>query len=323
MKQDSADSEPLGSPTSQDLVVELVGSGHDVLLVGCADGAVARGLAAAGCRVTGLDIDESVASEAVESLDRLVVLDLDGGGIHDALSPATFDVLVLAGTLGRLVDPAGVLRDAARLLREHGRVVASVPNVAHGSVRLALLQGRWGADEQLHGFTDRSLLDLLESVGLAADALRSTVADPLEGPVAVDDAIVLPRVIEWVRHQPTALDRDYVVAARRAGEAGPRPAVEPAASYASVRRHDRYSEQMEQDQKARYDLLTMRDHIIGLEASVAAAQAREADARSRLRAANKRLREQAEEKVVAGDAASDSERGGVRSALRRRGTRNV
>ena len=94
--------------------------------------------------------------------------------------------MVLADVLEHLREPARALRDATDLLREGGRLVLSVPNVAHGALRLALLQGRWSYTEtglldrtHLHFFTRTSLFELVEGAGLAVDQLRATVADPL------------------------------------------------------------------------------------------------------------------------------------------------
>jgi hypothetical protein len=79
-----------------------------------------------------------------------------------------FDVVLLAGVLEHAEDPAEVLRRAQALLADDGAVVASIPNGAHGSMRLAVLAGR--LDGLLQGgavrlFTRQSIEDLFAETG--------------------------------------------------------------------------------------------------------------------------------------------------------------
>jgi len=65
-----------------------------------------------------------------------------------------FDTIVCADILEHLAVPADVLRWLVDLLVIEGRLIVSVPNVAHWSVRLALLIGRWTTTER--GILDRT-----------------------------------------------------------------------------------------------------------------------------------------------------------------------
>lgn len=284
MSRYRVDIEPSNPNDSHFQVVQLVGSGHDVLDVGCADGDVGRLLQETGNRVSGLDRDEEAAEKARADLERVVVADLDTSSLLDHFEAASFDVVVLADVLEHLREPERALREATELLREGGRLVLSVPNVAHGALRLALLQGRWTYTEaglldrtHLHFFTRTSLLQLLEGVGLAVDDLRATVADPLGVEVELEPDRIPATLVEWVRHQPDALHYQFVLTARRADpdrEPAPRPRVIPAVPLDAVRAQDAYTEQMREQQDLRHRLLTTRDHIIGLEARASAADDR-------------------------------------------------
>src|SRR3990172_3763433 len=99
-------------------LILLVGRNKRVLEVGPATGYITRVLQERGCRVTAVEKDPSAAAAAASSCERVI-----GGGV-----------------------------EAAKVLRGGGYVVASVPNVAHGSVRLALLDGAFP-------YTERGLLD--------------------------------------------------------------------------------------------------------------------------------------------------------------------
>ena len=180
--------------------------------------------------------------------------------------------------LEHLVDPWAALRDAATLLRPDGRIVVSIPNVAHGSVRLALLQGDWDYTDKglldrthLRFFTLETVCDLLESSDLAIEVLRSTVLDPFAAEeIALDTDRLPATVVEWVRDQPAALDYQYVAVARllAPGEVrGPRPGLEPVVAYDSARRRDMHTERIADELDERHRMLTVRDHVIGLEAT--------------------------------------------------------
>src|SRR5438105_4996346 len=77
----------------------------------------------------------SGAYEAVHQID------LDD--LSASLPSPPFDVVLCGDVLEHLRDPAGSLRRLSQLLADHGRVIVSLPNVAHLSIRFALLLGRF------------------------------------------------------------------------------------------------------------------------------------------------------------------------------------
>ncbi len=270
---------------SHTLMVELIGSNKRVLDVGCANGYLAEVLTARGCTVSGVEYDAAAAEEARQYLDRLVVGDLEQLDLVGELGEGQFDVVVFGDVLEHLRDPGAALRDARTLLRPGGRIVASVPNIAHGAVRLALLRGRWDYTDKglldrthIRFFTLDAVCELLESAGLALEVLRSTVLDPVDVPeIALDEGVLPPTVVEWVRDQPGALDYQYVAAARALGPGEarePRPALEPIVPYDLARRRDGHTVRMLEEVEERHQRLTRRDHVIGLEATVVAEQQR-------------------------------------------------
>jgi SAM-dependent methyltransferase len=291
----------LGEPNnSHTQLITLVGLDKTVLDVGCATGDVARALAARGCRVSGVDADPE-AETAREVFDELVIADLDRSGLTDHFKAESFDAVVFGDVLEHLHDPGAALRDARTLLRPGGRIVVSVPNVAHGSLRLALLGGRWDYTDQglldrthLRFYTLETVCELLEGSGLVIEVLRSVVVDPLGAPdVALDEDVLPPTVVEWVRDQPGALDYQYVVAARALAPdevREPRPALEPIVAYDVARRRDRHHARMLEDLEDRHRRLTRRDHVIGLEATVVAEQQRTSMVRAHAEHLQRRVR---------------------------------
>jgi len=96
-------------------------------------------------------------------------------GVLNAQTSATlgdFDAVVFADVLEHLEDPAATLRTARSVLRRGGVVVASVPNVAHWTVRWNLLLGRFDYQPvgimdatHLRWFTRRSIHSLFGAAG--------------------------------------------------------------------------------------------------------------------------------------------------------------
>src|SRR5688572_24500196 len=125
--------------------------GRRVLDVGCGDGAVARLLASNGCRVWGIERDKELADLARDACESVIVADAEEVDLAE-LGDEPFDVLLCLDVLQHLIDPVETLRRLGTCLVPDGRVVASLPNVAHGDVRLELLGGAFP-------FTARELLD--------------------------------------------------------------------------------------------------------------------------------------------------------------------
>jgi 2-polyprenyl-3-methyl-5-hydroxy-6-metoxy-1,4-benzoquinol methylase len=286
---------------SQTQLITLVGRDKLVLDVGCAAGDTAQALVARGCTVSGVDIDAEAAEPARAVLDELVIADIDRNPLSEHFKAESFDAIIFGDVLEHLVDPWAALRDAATLLRPEGRILASIPNVAHAAVRLALLQGNWDYTDMglldrthLRFFTLETVCELLESADLVIEVLQSTVLDPLATQEITVDADRLPAtVIEWVRQQPDALNYQYVAAVRPLApgeERPPRPPLEPAVAYEAARMRDRHTERMLEEQDERHRVLTLRDHVIGLEANAAAADARTGRMRARAKQAERRYR---------------------------------
>ncbi|MFS0706144.1 class I SAM-dependent methyltransferase [Cellulomonas sp. 179-A 9B4 NHS] len=209
--------DPHASNTSHWQVIDLVPGGSDVLDVGCSTGYLAEALVERGCRVSGVEYDPEAAEKARPHLQHLVVGDLVTMDLAAELGDRTFDVIVCADVLEHLPDPVDVLRRLLAHLRPGGSVVVSVPNVTHGSLRLALLQGRWqytptGLLDSTHirFFTRRSLTEALRDAGLVGVDLRRTTVDALGGDVAVDATALPDGVVDWVRAQPDADTYQFV-----------------------------------------------------------------------------------------------------------------
>jgi 2-polyprenyl-3-methyl-5-hydroxy-6-metoxy-1,4-benzoquinol methylase len=225
------DVDPEADNNSHALVLDLVGRDRDVLDVGCATGYLARALVAQGCTVTGVELDEDAARQAAPHLAEVRLADLDRTDLARLGLGRRFDVVVFADVLEHLKDPLRALRASVDLLRPGGRVVVSIPNVAHGSVRLALLDGRFDYreiglldDTHIRFFTRSTLLELLTAAGLVPSDVRRTTAGVFATEIPVDPTRVPEVVLHDLERDDDAETYQFVLSAVVRIRPGPRPA---------------------------------------------------------------------------------------------------
>jgi hypothetical protein len=122
------------------------------------------------------------------------VLDLSPDGeVQEGQEVA--DAVLAVGVLEHVRDPAGLLRRVRPFVADGGAVIAAIPNVAHASVRLALLAGRVpyrsdGPVDESHVrvFTRDSIQHLFEEAGyVVTHWLRVTT--PLEATGALEELL--------------------------------------------------------------------------------------------------------------------------------------
>ena len=102
---------------------------QDVLDLACGNGYVARKLARSGARVTGVDASLAMIERALarEERDPLgIAYHVADAARMDVLGDATFDVVVCNMALMDMPNAEGALREAARVLKPWGRIVASM-----------------------------------------------------------------------------------------------------------------------------------------------------------------------------------------------------
>lgn len=308
--------DPAERNTSHTMMLELVGGNQAVLDVGCASGYLAEALGKNGNVVSGIEYDAGDAEKARPFLEDLVVADLNVVDLAEQFPAHCFDVIVFGDVLEHLLYPVSVLRSSLTLLRPGGTIVISIPNVAHGAVRLSLLQGNWdysatGLLDRTHlrFFTFDTLLAMLEEVGLSLAELRSTVADPLGTEIAVDGGDLPPDAVDWVRHQAHAQVYQFVLAAKVAAETGaiaedgsiqhardvvPAVPMEPVHDIhaevvelkAQIAQLDQLlAQERERVRALRRQVLTSRDHAIGTEAQLGRLRAEVGKAQAQMAAA--------------------------------------
>lgn len=209
--------------------VLAVPPGSRVLDLGAGEGSVARALRARGCDVTAVERDDEGVAILKDSGVRTVHADLATLD-EKALPRGAFDVVLLLDVLEHLVDPGALLARTRSWLAPGGRVLVSVPNVAHAAVRLSLLRGQFPRTDtglldrtHLHFFDQAQLQALLAGAELAAIDMLTVERglDDTELPVAREAAPA--GIVETIAADPLSRVYQFFVIAvpgPAAGEGG-------------------------------------------------------------------------------------------------------
>lgn len=202
-------------------ILSMVPAGSRVLELGPATGATTRLLRDRACRVTTVEADPEAAARASAWSDRTIVADLDQDDLEQTVGDYGFDVLIAADVLEHLRKPVETLRQAARLLGPDGFCLVSLPNVAHGAVRLALLEGRWDYTDvglldrtHLRFFTRAGVHDLFEAAGYAVEEIRTVERGLTDASVDFDHTLLEGPMGAYIAASPDSTTFQFVARAR-------------------------------------------------------------------------------------------------------------
>jgi len=113
-----------------------------ILDIGCATGAFGAALQARQhCRVVGIELNPTLASRAVQQIDRVLQQSVED--LPEATFAEDFDCIVCGDVLEHLRAPWTTIGKLSRWLKPHSRLIATIPNVGHWSIASDLLRGHW------------------------------------------------------------------------------------------------------------------------------------------------------------------------------------
>jgi methionine biosynthesis protein MetW len=153
------------------IIANMISPHESILEIGSGTGILGEVLRGLGInRYQGIEPSEARAEKATSK--GLVVhnIYLDESSI---LGFGQFDVIILADVLEHLVNPHELLILVRQLMHPASRLIISVPNIAHWSIRLGLLAGKFEYTEtgildstHIRWFTVNSLKRYLATSGL-------------------------------------------------------------------------------------------------------------------------------------------------------------
>ena len=159
---------------SLSIIIRELKNNSTVLEFGPANGRLTRYMKEVmGCKVYLVELDEKAGREALQYGEDLVVGDIEQYEWLERYKNLKFDYIVFADVLEHLRDPLTVLIKAKGLLGDDGKVLVSVPNLAHNAVLIDLLNNKFEYkktglldDTHIHFFTKTSLDKMIADAGL-------------------------------------------------------------------------------------------------------------------------------------------------------------
>ena len=198
-----------------------------ILELGCSSGYLSKFLKEdLACHVVGVDIDSNAAQEAEPFCDQVIVADLDNDLWLAEIENQQFDVVLCADVLEHLKDPVALLRKLQPFLHADSLLLASVPNIAHASIRLELLQGHFDYESlglldntHLHFYTRDGLIAMLMQAGYICCDIAYSIQDMADEAIDQHLANVGLQASATARnflHAPDAVAYQFIIEARPA-----------------------------------------------------------------------------------------------------------
>jgi 2-polyprenyl-3-methyl-5-hydroxy-6-metoxy-1,4-benzoquinol methylase len=208
--------------------LDLIPPGSRVLEIGAGPGHMTRALARRDCIVTAVEINEALAASARRACERVIVVDVESQDFEGQLGEERFDIVLLGDVLEHLKAPEEFLGRLRCRLTPGGCLVVCLPNVAHGALRLSLLEGRFeyraeGLLDRTHLrlFTLSSLHETFGAAGYTVSDLRRIRRGLFETEIALDPASIPADALSFVCRDPEAATYQFVFRASPEGLARP------------------------------------------------------------------------------------------------------
>jgi glycosyltransferase involved in cell wall biosynthesis/SAM-dependent methyltransferase len=143
----------LESRNSLSLLTQRVKEKSTVLEFGPAHGRMTKHLKEElSCQIYGVEIDAKAAKSASIYSEKIVVGDIESYTWIEELENIKFDYVIFADVLEHLRFPDKVLKKVKDFLNEDGSILVSIPNIAHNSIIINLLNNEFN-------YSDTGLLD--------------------------------------------------------------------------------------------------------------------------------------------------------------------
>jgi len=162
------------------IIPRLVGKKSALVLdVGCNNGLVGKEIIRLSQSVVdGVDINEEALEEAGKTYRKVFRRDLYNPKFE--IEDEKYDYIIFSDILEHLPRPDLVLRHAGKYLKDDGKVIISLPNVARFEVRLGLLFGNFDyspgilSEDHLRFFTKKSAQEMMRKCGYKVEAIVPT-----------------------------------------------------------------------------------------------------------------------------------------------------
>lgn len=156
--------------------ISQIPPGSSVLEIGCATGFMGEYLIKnKGCTVLGVEYRKDEVRMARGRLNKVIQGDIEDRNTIMRIKEK-YDIVFASAIIEHLKDPWSALRTWRTFLKKTGYLIITTSNIAHWSIRLKILQGKFDYEEygildntHLHFFTIDSFRTLLIDSGYRID----------------------------------------------------------------------------------------------------------------------------------------------------------
>ena len=162
----------------RDLIKYISGENLKILDVGCALGVNGKYLIDndIASEVVGIEFDKKMAKEASKHNSKIFCGDLNNNEFLESFLNFnyTFDYILFGDILEHLLEPQKVLTVLKTLLNKYGKIIISLPNIAHVELFIQVfIKGSWPKNERgifdkthLRWFTRKDVFSLVKKSDL-------------------------------------------------------------------------------------------------------------------------------------------------------------
>lgn len=155
-------------------IAEKVSSNSVVLDVGCSTGMLGRYLSLEkGCTVDGVDIDIDALQRCEHVYRKLACKNLEREDLTDVFEQGAYDFIVVADIVEHLIDPDRLFSQLKLLVKPHGSIIFSIPNITHVAAALELLLGNF--EYKQNGLLDSTHVRFYSYQNIVERLMRSSL----------------------------------------------------------------------------------------------------------------------------------------------------
>lgn len=220
----------LDSKNSLSMILSYIEKNSRILEFGCANGRMTKYLKEKlACSVDIVEIDYEAGIEAAKYANRKCLGKIEGNienyKWYDILREERYDYIIFADVLEHLYHPTRVLKKCVDLLKKEGKILTSIPNIAHNSIIIGLINNKFiytnvGLLDNTHirFFTEESFISMIKNIGLIVEAEEAVIAKVGEMEVPTNYSMIDKNLQKYLKNRNRGEVYQYVFVLRKRNE---------------------------------------------------------------------------------------------------------
>ncbi len=180
-----------------------------ILDIGCASGYIGAFLKKQGNYVVGIDITTKDISSAKKVLNEAYVFDIESGDL--SILGKNYDLIIMTEVIEHLFEPDLAIKRFFPLLKPHGRILISTPNILQIYNRIKMLFGIFEYKEEtvinkshIHFFTRPTFLKLISDLNLK---------------IIIEENVILPETFSFIlKFFPNLFSHQVIILVEKKGK---------------------------------------------------------------------------------------------------------